>query len=87
MLFQTTDAFATRSLPRVLQALDAARFVVYGVVTEICVLCAVRGLLAAGKSVVIVKDAVKELRSEEAAKVFAEVQARGGAVATVSEIC
>jgi len=84
---QTIDAFATRSLPRVLQALGADRFVVYGVVTEICVLCAARGLLAAGKSVVVVKDAVKELRPKEAAKALDEIHSRGGAVSTVSEIC
>jgi nicotinamidase/pyrazinamidase len=84
---QTIDPFAARSLAHVLRELDAGRFVVYGVVTEICVLGAIRGLLAAGKSVVVVKDAVKELRMEEAAKVFSEVQSRGGAVATVSEIC
>ncbi|PWU07344.1 MAG: hypothetical protein C5B51_10205 [Terriglobia bacterium] len=84
---QTIDAFATHSLSYVLRALDAERFVIYGVVTEICVLCAARGLLAAGKSAVIVRDAVKELRSGDAAKALEEIQSRGGAVTTVSEIC
>jgi nicotinamidase/pyrazinamidase len=84
---QTIDAFATRSLPRVLKTLSADRFVVYGVVTEICVLSAARGLLAAKSQVVVVADAVKELRSEEAARAFDEIRALGGSVSSLSEIC
>jgi nicotinamidase/pyrazinamidase len=84
---QTIDAFATRSLPRVLKTLSADRFVVYGVVTEICVLCAARGLLTAKKQVVVVADAVKELRSEEAARALDEIRALGGSVSSLSEIC
>ncbi len=34
---QTTDCFTNVNLARLLQKLGAARFVVYGVVTEICV--------------------------------------------------
>ena len=84
---QTIDAFATRSLPRVLKTLSADRFVVYGVVTEICVLSAARGLLASKKQVVVVADAVKELRSEEAARALDEIRALGGSVSSLSEIC
>jgi nicotinamidase/pyrazinamidase len=84
---QTFDAFATRNLTRVLKTLSADRFVVYGVVTEICVLCASRGLLAAKSQVVVVADAVKELRSEEAARALDEIRALGGTVSSLSEIC
>jgi nicotinamidase-related amidase len=35
--------------------------VVYGVVTEICVLWAVRGLLRLGKRVTVVSDAIQSL--------------------------
>ena len=84
---QTLDAFATRSMPRLLEALQAERFVVYGVVTEICVLYAIRGLLAAGKQVVLVSDAVRELNSEKARAALDELQSRGGALSTVSAIC
>jgi nicotinamidase/pyrazinamidase len=84
---QTIDAFATRNLTRVLKTLSADRFVVYGVVTEICVLCASRGLLAAKSQVVVVADAVKELRSEEAARALDEIRALGGTVSSLSEIC
>jgi|ERR1700682_4366930 nicotinamidase/pyrazinamidase len=84
---QTFDAFATRSLPRVLKTLSAGRFVVYGVVTEICVLRAARGLLAAKGEVIVVADAVKELSSEEGARALDEVRAMGGSVSSISEIC
>jgi nicotinamidase/pyrazinamidase len=84
---QTIDAFATRNLTRVLKTLSADRFVVYGVVTEICVLCASRGLLAAKSQVVVVADAVKELRSDEAARALDEIRALGGTVSSLSEIC
>ena len=83
---QTVDAFATLTLPRVLEALAADRFVVYGVVTEICVLWAARGLLAAGKQVAVVADAVKELRADEAARAYAEIRSLGGSVTTLSEV-
>jgi nicotinamidase/pyrazinamidase len=84
---QTLDAFATRSMPRVLEELQGDRFVVYGVVTEICVQCAIRGLLARGKQVVVVGDAIRELSEEKSRATLEELRARGGAVATFAEIC
>jgi nicotinamidase/pyrazinamidase len=83
---QTIDAFATRTLARVLEALGAERFVVYGVVTEICVLCAARGLLARGRQVLVVRDAVECLSREKADEALAEICGRGGEVATIGEI-
>jgi nicotinamidase/pyrazinamidase len=83
---QTVDAFATVTLARLLEALGAERFVVYGVVTEICVLCAARGLLAANKKVEVVADAVKELRADESERAYAEIRALGGSVTTLSEV-
>ena len=59
---QNTNAFTVPNLSRVIERLAADRFVVYGVVTEICVLFAARGLLKLGKPVVIVIDAVELTR-------------------------
>src|SRR5512132_2651911 len=42
------DAFTNRNLLRLLEALGAERYVVYGVVTEICVRHAAMGLLRLG---------------------------------------
>ncbi|HEY1241249.1 MAG TPA: isochorismatase family cysteine hydrolase [Bryobacteraceae bacterium] len=84
---QSVDVFTARNLERILRMLDADRFVVYGVVTEICVRSAARGLLAAGKPVVLVADAVKELRADEAARTMDELRSRGVTISSVAEIC
>ena len=84
---QSVDVFRARNLGRVLQILKADRFVVYGVVTEICVASAARGLLALRKPVAVVADAIKELRSEDAARTCDEIRSLGGTIASVSEVC
>jgi nicotinamidase/pyrazinamidase len=83
---QTVDVFATLTLSRVVEALGADRFIVYGVVTEICVLSAARGLLATKKQVAVVSDAVKELQADEAGRAYAEIRSLGGSVTTLSEV-
>jgi nicotinamidase/pyrazinamidase len=82
---QSVEVFTARNLPAILQELKADRYVVYGVVTEICVRSAARGLLATGKPVVVVADAIKELRAEEATKTLEEIRSMGGTVSSVSE--
>ena len=84
---QTVDVFQARNLARVVERLNADCYVVYGVVTEICVLYAVRGLLKTGKPVTLVTDAVKALTAEAFARALEEVRAGGGTLATVSEVC
>ena len=83
---QTIDAFATRTLPHVLDALAADRFVVYGVVTEICVLYAARGLLARNRQVVVVEDAIQALNPGKAAQALSEIRAQGGPIREMGEI-
>ena len=84
---QSVDVFKARNLERVLQILNADRYVVYGVVTEICVASAVRGLLAMKKSVTVVADAIKELRAEDATRTLEEIRAFGGTVSSISDVC
>jgi len=84
---QTVDVFQAPDFVRVVERLNADRYVVYGVVTEICVLYAARGLLKTGKPVTLVTDAVKALTTEASARALEEVCAGGGSLATVSEIC
>lgn len=83
---QTVDVFAAPNLARVLYRLAADRFVVYGVVTEICVLSAVRGLLKLGKPVSVVTDAIATLKADDSAEALAEIRSLGGKCVEMSEI-
>jgi len=83
---QTVDVFLAPNLAKIVDLLGAERCVVYGVVTEICVLYAARGLLKAGRSVTLVADAVAALKTEDGSAAFHEVCAGGGSVANLSDI-
>ena len=82
---QTFDCFSNPNLPRLLQELGGDRYVVYGVVTEICVKFAAFGLLQTGARVQIVGDAVRSLRTEAAEAMLAEFRAAGGLVIGMAE--
>ena len=82
----TTDAFLNPRLLPLLGELGADRYVVYGVVTEICVRFAALGLLATGKPVDVVTDAVELLSPEAASAFYTEFAARGGRLVTSSTI-
>jgi nicotinamidase-related amidase len=71
----------------VIERLDAGRYIVYGVVTEICVLFAARGLLKTGRQVIVVSDAIETLKAEDSARAIHEITGAGGMLAPVSEIC
>ena len=83
---QNVDVFTVANLVRVLKALAGDAYVVYGVVTEICVLFAARGLLKTGRPVTIVTDAVETLRRADSDRVLAEFRAAGGTLALSSGI-
>jgi nicotinamidase/pyrazinamidase len=83
---QTVDVFLSPNLGRIVELLNADRYVVYGVVTEICVLYAVRGLLKTGRPVTLVTDAVEALSAKASVRALEEIRASGGTLATVSEI-
>jgi nicotinamidase/pyrazinamidase len=82
---QTIDVFETKTFRRVLDALAGDRFVVYGVVTEICVISTVRGLVAPGRQVIVVADAIQALNADKAAEALAEMRSLGASVAALSE--
>lgn len=75
---QTFDCFSNVNLRAILDRLNADRYIVYGVVSEICVQLAAFGLLKTGKPVSIVTDAVRSLSEEASAKMFGEFSAAGG---------
>jgi nicotinamidase/pyrazinamidase len=84
---QTVDAFRTVHLQRVLESLAGERYVVYGVVTEICVYYAARGLLETGHPVIVVSDAVESLRAADAQRTLGELCSGGAMMAPAHEIC
>jgi nicotinamidase/pyrazinamidase len=83
---QTVDVFEAPNLARVVDALGGGDCMVYGVVTEICVRHAVRGLLGRGRRVTVVTDAIETLRREDSERALAELCSAGAALATVREI-
>ena len=84
---QTTDVFKTVNVLRVLEALQADRYVVYGVVTEICVSAVAFGLSVTRKPVSIVFTAVEGLSAEASMDTLETFQAMGGMLVTAEEIC
>ena len=79
---QKLDCFSSPHLEPLLAQLNADRYVVYGVVTEICVRFAAFGLLKTGKPVELVTDAVKALDEPAASEMFREFTAAGGRLTT-----
>jgi nicotinamidase/pyrazinamidase len=78
---QNVDCFTNPSLAPLLSAWGASRVVLYGLVTEVCVEYAARGLLQRGYTVNIVSDAIQAF-SPEAGRQALDRLARNGAVLT-----
>jgi nicotinamidase/pyrazinamidase len=83
---QTVDVFETRTIAPLLARLAADRFVVYGVVTEVCVWNTARGLLRLGKPVTVVTDAIHALRAETGERALAALRAAGATLATAGDV-
>jgi nicotinamidase/pyrazinamidase len=83
---QALDCFSNVNLPLLLNELGAERYVVYGVVTEICVKLAAFGLLKTGKPVELVTDAVRGFSEKEAAQTLGEFTTGGGMLTTAARV-
>lgn len=83
---QALDCFTNPNLPAILDRLGAERAVVYGVVTEYCVRACALGLLARGRVVEVVTDAVQTLREEDGCRALEEIQAAGGRLTNLEEV-
>lgn len=81
------DITASPNFGPLVARLNAGRYVVYGVVTEYCVRLAAFALLATGKPVSLVTDAIETLRPEHSDCTLQEFTARGGRLTTVAEVC
>ena len=84
---QTLDIFQTRHADALVERLgNAAEFVVFGVVTEYCVACAVKGLLARKRRVAVVSDAIETLAAEVGQQTLLDWQSLGARLVTTDEI-
>jgi len=83
---QHVDQFQTHTFARIIQQLNPDRVVIYGVVTEVCVLYAVRGLLQLGKPVTVVTDGIRELTESGGRAAIEEMRACGATFATAGEV-
>ena len=82
------DMFTNPNIDTLLASLGAERFVVYGVVTEICVKCAAFGLLkrGGGLRIELVTDAVRGLKQQDSDEMLREFQSLGGVLTTTSAV-
>lgn len=84
---QTLDIFETHHADELVDRLgNAAEFVVFGVVTEYCVACAVRGLLKRKRRVAVVRDAIETLAAEVGNKTLTELQSLGATLVATDDI-
>ena len=84
---QTLDIFDTHHAHALVERLgDEPEFVVFGVVTEYCVSCAVKGLLARKRRVAVVQDAIETLDPQVGDKTISELQGLGARMVTTDEV-
>jgi nicotinamidase/pyrazinamidase len=83
---QTLNVFDNPHADELVGRLGAeAEFVVFGVVTEFCVRLAAEGLLARGRKVSVVTDAIETLQSEEGHRTLEQLRCRGAHLITTQE--
>lgn len=81
-----TDALFARLSPGYARGSDSGPdFLVFGVVTEFCVRCAVEGLLRRGFRVSIVNDAIQALDGKKGNAILSELQSRGARLISTDE--
>jgi len=83
---QTLDIFQTHHAEALVERLgNAPEFIVFGVVTEYCVSCAVKGLRARNRRVAIVQDAIETLDPKVGAKTISDLKNLGARLVTAEE--
>lgn len=83
---QKFDVFTNPNSEALLVRFGKPEIVLYGVVTEICVSAAGRGLLGRGYRVTVVEDAIRHLDQEQGLAFLEEVRRRGGAIVTTEQL-
>jgi len=80
------DLFTSPHAEALVERLDAAWYVVYGVATEYCVRLAALGLRKRGRRVLLLTDAIQGIDAEGVARTLQELQAAGVRLSTSPEI-
>lgn len=83
---QALDCFTNQHLRPCLNEWNAERYVIYGVVTELCVRCAAFGLLKTGRRVEIITDAVRSLNDVDSQNMLGAFTAAGGFLTTAAVV-
>lgn len=83
---QHVDCFTNPNLRPLLDLLQADRFVVYGVVSEVCVQAAAFGLLQTVARVELVTDAIKSLDEDAEREMLQRFVAHGGTLTTAAQV-
>jgi nicotinamidase/pyrazinamidase len=83
---QTLDVFDNPHAGALVDRLPAdAEYFVFGVVTEYCVKCAAKGLLARHRKVAVIKDAIEALDAAAGRATLEELQSLGARLITTDE--
>jgi nicotinamidase-related amidase len=83
---QTVDVFTNPNLMALLKEIGPSRFVVYGLVTEVCVLYIARRLLQEGYEAELVTDAIRPFSNEAGERAVQELAGRGTKLITTNGI-
>jgi nicotinamidase/pyrazinamidase len=83
---QTLDVFDNPHANTIVNHLGKdVEFVIFGVVTELCVRLAAKGLLERHRKVSIVKDAIETLKSEDGRRALEELKSLGARLITTDQ--
>jgi nicotinamidase/pyrazinamidase len=82
----TLDAFDNPHFAAAVEAMESAEYVVFGVATDYCVRLAAKGLLERGRSVIMIRDAIRAVSDDTARAACAKLSALGAKWAESSEI-
>lgn len=83
---QATDVFTNPNIEDLLKRLGRREVILYGVVTEICVARAARGLRRRGYRITLVRDAVQHLDEALGRATSEDVISNGGTVRTTDQL-
>jgi len=83
---QEFSVFSNPNSDFLLAQLGKPEIVLYGVVTEICVSAAARGLLDRGYRVTVVEDAIRHLDTGKGRAFLEEVRRRGSRIVTAGQL-